>query len=100
MVSLTESNSPLPLNCPQQPNDQFLAVGGLKHSISAALQFHIAQFAAFQPANAFLYPRLHRLIALPSMRTLSNNTPEAQLSIGPLSSSAFCASHCTNAFGP
>src|SRR5687768_2717265 len=100
MKSFELRQIPSPSNSAHEPNDQLRAPGGLEQTMRAALQFHSTQFAAAQPAPPRLGPRLPSVSAWPSIRTLSNSTPDAQLSSGPLSRNGWLASHCTKAFGP
>src|SRR3954462_11640565 len=91
---------PSPSKPAHEPNDQFCAPGGFQQRITDALQFQSTELAAAQPTPALFPARSPSVIALPSMRTLSNTVPDDQLSIAPLSSRASFASHCTKAFGP
>src|SRR5690606_41734790 len=92
--------SACPCECAQRPNPPFCAVGGCAVSIAGAVDCQHTLFAAVQPSPFPSCPRLPKRNACPSISTISNSPPDAQLSIVPLKLYGSTAWHCTNAFGP
>src|SRR5437867_3197906 len=100
MNSFTRLHQPSPTNCPHTPSAQFCAVGGARLITIGAEQFQSIEFAEAQPTPWFHVSRLFSSSAPPSMSTMSNSVPDAQLPVDPLKPCERSAVHSTNAFGP